>query len=103
MAERDTARPARKAPELSAAEAGQAGLRQVVELTGKDVEAVTGVEPAEDGWLVTVEVVEDRRIPSSTDILSTYEIEITPDGDLVSYRRDKRYARGHGTSVRGGG
>jgi hypothetical protein len=73
----------------------------VTELTGKEPESVTGVEPTEGGWLVTVEVVEERRIPSSADILSTYEAELAPDGDLVSYRRDRRYARGYGERMRG--
>jgi Gas vesicle synthesis protein GvpO len=79
---------------LSAARAAQAGLRQIVELTGKQPEGVTGVEPADDGWLVGVEVLEDRRIPSSADILAVYEAEIDADGDLASYRRVRRYARG---------
>lgn len=81
---------------MSAAEAGREGLEQITELTGKDAESVTGVEPSEDGWLVTVEVIEDRRIPSSTDILSTYEAEIDNDGELLSYRRVRRYSRGRG-------
>jgi hypothetical protein len=81
---------------LTAAKAGQAGLRQIAELTGKEAEGVTGVEPAEDGWVVGVEVVEDKRIPSSTDILATYETEVGMDGELVSYRRVKRYTRGRG-------
>src|SRR6201997_5672719 len=86
---------------LSAAEAGREGLRQITELTGKDPEGVSGVTPSQDGWLVTVDVVEDRRIPSSTDILSTYETEIADDGELLSYRRVRRYSRGLGDS--GGG
>jgi len=81
---------------LTAAKAGQAGLRQIAELTGKQPEGVTGVEPAEDGWVVGVEVVEDQRIPSSTDILATYETEVGTDGELVSYRRVRRYTRGRG-------
>jgi|SRR5215475_8169331 len=83
-------------PGLTAAKAGQAGLRQIAELTGKQPEGITGVEPAEDGWVVGVEVVEDRRIPSSTDILATYETEVGTDGELVSYRRVRRYTRGRG-------
>ena len=101
MAER---RPARDADAgvaeeqlpLSAAEAGREGLQQIMELTGKDPESVTGVRRSQDGWLVTVEVVEDRRIPSSTDILSTYETEIDDDGEPLSYRRTRRYSRGRG-------
>jgi hypothetical protein len=81
---------------LRAATAGQAAMSQIAELTGKEPEGVTGVEPSDDGWLVGVEVVEDRRIPSSTDILATYETEIDMDGNLVAYRRLKRYPRGRG-------
>ena len=77
-------------------EADKVGLRQIAELTGKQAEGVTGVEPADDGWVVGVEVVEDKRIPSSTDILATYETEVGMDGELVSYRRVKRYTRGRG-------
>lgn len=81
---------------LSAAEAGREGLEQVTELTGKPAESVTGVKRSRDGWLVTVEVVEDRRIPSSTDILATYDAELDADGELQSYRRTRRYSRGAG-------
>jgi hypothetical protein len=81
---------------LTAAKAGQAALRQIAELTGKQSEGVTGVERGEDGWVVGVEVVEDRRIPSSTDILATYETELDMDGELLSYRRVRRYPRGRG-------
>jgi hypothetical protein len=81
---------------LTAAQAGQVALRQIAELTGKEAGGVTGVEPAEDGWIVGVEVVEDRRIPSSTDVLATYETEIDMEGDLLSYRRVRRYPRGRG-------
>jgi Gas vesicle synthesis protein GvpO len=83
---------------LPAAEAAQVGLQQIIELTGKEAEGVSGVEPADDGWRVTVEVIEDRRIPSSTDLLATYRIELDPDGELLSYRRVRRYARGRGDS-----
>ena len=81
---------------LTAAEVGRYGLQQIADLTGKDPEGVSGVEPAEDGWVVTVDVVEDRRIPSATDVMATYETEISPDGELISYRRVRRYARGRG-------
>jgi hypothetical protein len=95
---RGATRRSRRSPgnRLNAAKAGQAALRQITELTGKEPEGVTGVERGEDGWVVGVEVVEDRRVPSSTDILATYEIELDTDGELMSYRRVRRYPRGRG-------
>jgi hypothetical protein len=86
----------RRTEQLTAADAGRYGLRHIAELTGKDPESVSGVEPAEDGWVVTVDVIEDHRIPSAADILATYETEMGLDGELISYRRIRRYARGRG-------
>jgi hypothetical protein len=88
--------------ELTAAQAGRRGLEQIADLTGKEPEGVTGVERDEDGWKITVEMVEDRRIPSSSDILATYQTLISPDGELASYRRIRRYNRGRGDSDGGG-
>jgi hypothetical protein len=87
--------------DMSAAQAGRQGLEQIAELTGKEPEGVTGVERADEGWVVTVEVVEDRRVPSSTDVLAMYETSLDADGELESYRRIRRYTRGNGDG--GGG
>lgn len=81
---------------LSALSAGGAGLRHIAELTGKETEGITQVSPVEGGWKVEVEVVEDRRIPSSGDILALYEADMDSRGDLLSYRRVRRYRRGRG-------
>jgi hypothetical protein len=90
-------RPARRnGSAMTAGEAAKAALRQIAELTAKQPEGVTEVERTEDGWTVGIELVEDQRIPSSADILATYEISIDGDGQLVSYRRVRRYARGRG-------
>jgi gas vesicle protein GvpO len=87
--------------ELSAAEAGRQGLEQVADLTGKEPEGVTGVERDDEGWQITVDVVEDRRIPSSSDVLATYQTLIGPDGELASYKRIRRYVRGRGDDTGG--
>jgi hypothetical protein len=68
--------------------------RQLVELTGRDVEGVTGLSRTDDGWSVEVEVLEVRRIPETTDVLALYEITVDEDGDLEGYRRLRRYVRG---------
>jgi hypothetical protein len=88
-------RPARRSrPAMTAGEAAKEALRQIAQLTEKRPEGVTGVERTEDGWTIGIELIEDQRIPSSADILATYEATIDADGELVSYRRVRRYARG---------
>jgi hypothetical protein len=85
-------------PAVSAAEAADVALRHIVELTRRDPVGVTSVEPTEEGWLVEVEVVEAVRIPSSSDMLAAYAVEIDLDGTLLSYRRTRRYPRGRSDS-----
>jgi hypothetical protein len=41
-----------------------------------------------------VELVETHRIPDTADILAIYEAELDEHGELVSYRRTRRYLRG---------
>ncbi|MFI7057791.1 gas vesicle protein GvpO [Streptosporangium canum] len=86
--------PRRRA--LSAVTAGRVGVRHIAELTGREAEGVVFVQPEQDGWRVGVEVVEDRRVPSSGDILALYEIDMDREGHLLSYRRTRRYKRGRG-------
>ncbi|MFF4416540.1 gas vesicle protein [Streptosporangium sp. NPDC001559] len=90
--------PRTRGRRLTAATVGRFAVREITELTAKEVEGVTFVQPKEDGWLVGVEVVEDRRVPSSGDVLALYEVELDREGDLLSYRRTSRYKRGRGDS-----
>ncbi|OPG07100.1 gas vesicle protein GvpO [Microbispora sp. GKU 823] len=90
------AEPRRRRAALNAVSAGRLGLRFIADLTSKDTEGVTSVEPVENGWLVDVEVVEDRRIPSTSDMLSIYECQVDDEGNLMSYRRTRTYRRGSG-------
>lgn len=80
--------------ELSPSEAARSAARHVTDLTGKELRGVVSLERAEHGWLAGVEVVEDRRIPSSNDLLGLYLTEVDDEGTLLSYRRSRKYARG---------
>jgi hypothetical protein len=66
---------------------------QLEELTRRPVEGVTSVERTDEGWRLTVEVVELARIPASTSVLGAYEVSVDDDGNLVSYARTGRYYR----------
>ncbi len=67
--------------------------RQLLELTGKAAEGVTSLQRTDDGWRVQVEVVEVRRIPDTTDVLSSYEVAFDDDRNLVSVAETRRYRR----------
>jgi hypothetical protein len=66
----------------------------LAELTGKEFEGIVGIRKAGDDWCVEVEVLEMRRIPSTTDVLAVYEVTVDAYGDLVGYERRARYVRG---------
>ena len=68
-------------------------IEQVGELTGRSVEGVLGLQRHDDGWIVTIEVVELRRVPDSTDVLGSYAIAVDDRGELQEYRRTRRYYR----------
>jgi Gas vesicle synthesis protein GvpO len=77
------------------AELVREAVRQMAELTGRTPESVLGLARADDdGWNVTLELVELQRVPSSTDLLGCYVVQLDKDGDLVGYERKQRYVRG---------
>lgn len=84
----------RRPAAISAAEAARRSVENVVEFTGRDVENVVAIDRRDGDWYVNVEVVESHRIPDTTDVLAIYEVRLDPCGELLSYRRTCRYARG---------
>jgi hypothetical protein len=68
---------------------------QFPDLTGRPVEQVTGVDKGHDStWTIGVEVVEVKMVPDTADLLAQYDVEVDTDGDVVGYRRIRRYQRG---------
>jgi Gas vesicle synthesis protein GvpO len=76
------------------AEQARAAHKQLAELTGRPVESVLGLRKDDDGWKVTLEVVELSRIPNSTDLLGCYVVTLDDEGELLGYERVRRYQRG---------
>jgi Gas vesicle synthesis protein GvpO len=95
--------PPRDEGELTAAGVGEVALEHIAGLTGKETVGVTFVEPTDDGWQAGVEIVEDARVPSSSDLLAVYQADLDPDGELLAYRRIQRYPRGSSRTGTGDG
>jgi hypothetical protein len=75
-----------------------------VQITGLQPEGVTSLQRNDDGmWMVTVELLELSRIPSTDDVLGTYEASVDASGALRGYRRVRRYARSRSLQDQGCG
>jgi hypothetical protein len=72
---------------------------QLEDLLGRPVEKVSSLERTHDGWVLALEVVELQRIPETTDVLATYEMELDGDLNLRRYGQARRYHRGHTDSA----
>jgi hypothetical protein len=83
----------------SPAEIAQLARRQIEELFGKPVEAISAVSRNDDGWTVTLELVELPRIPDTTSLLGSYEAVVDGDGDLLEAKRLRRYPRNQADPV----
>jgi hypothetical protein len=79
---------------LSARDLTIAARDTIEDLTGFPPESVSGLQWDGETWLVTVDVRELERIPSTTDLLATYVVQLDDDGGLLGYKRTKRFVRG---------
>ena len=66
---------------------------ELAELLGRTPEGIVSLERGEDGWQIGIEVVEIRRVPDTADILARYEVDADENGQLLGYRRVRRYVR----------
>jgi hypothetical protein len=75
------------------AEIAQRAKEQLAQITGLKPDTVSALAKDEEGWHVTVDVIEMKYVPDTGDILAAYEVLLDNEGDLLSYRRTKRYRR----------
>lgn len=85
--------PAKAGSVSTAAEAAHAAAESLADLIDHRVDGTASVSRVEDGWCVGVDVVEVPRIPDTTSLMATYEVQLGADGELRGYRRARRYRR----------
>jgi hypothetical protein len=102
----DGKRIRRSRQRMPGAELAQRARNQLAEITGLKPEGVTSLERQDDGtWIVTIELLELSRVPETDDMIGSYETEFDESGELLGYRRVRRYPRsqaGEEHALRGG-
>ena len=97
---RARARPAappprrRDASGLGPERAARTACERLESVISHPTEGVSGVRRTDDGWCVQVDVLEVSRIPDTTSLLASYEVQLDKQGELVECRRVRRYRRG---------
>lgn len=79
---------------MNGVEVARIAKEQLSQLTGLTAETVSKLECIDGKWHVAVDMIELERIPRSSDVLAVYEIVLDETGNMLSYKRTRRYYRG---------
>ena len=60
---------------------------EISKVTGLELGSTVGAVKEEEGWKVSVEMVEKHSLPDQMDILAIYEALVNDDGNLISFNR----------------
>ena len=91
--EQEEEEPVAGAPASEARKTIDRARQQLEELLERPVETVSSLERTHDGWVAALEVVELKRIPETTDVMASYEMELDDDLNLRRYQQVRRYNR----------
>ena len=78
---------------VSAEAIAKTAARKLSQLAEKPT-TVVGIVRENDAWKVTLELVEKKSIPDSMDVLATYEVQISSDGEILGFSRGRLRKRG---------
>ena len=79
---------------MSGSEIARMAKEELTGLMGLEPDTVSGMRHDDEGWHVTVEMIELKRIPPSSDVLHSYEVLLDEDGEILSYQFVRSYTRG---------
>lgn len=61
--------------------------QQLPFILGMEVSRVVAASKNEEGWHLTIELIERKAIPDTQDLIGTYEVLLDVEGELTSYER----------------
>ncbi len=66
---------------------------QLAEITHIKPFTISSIYKDEQGWHISIEMIELKRIPEASDVLATYETLSDDEGNLIKFSRTRRYLR----------
>ena len=67
---------------------------QLAEVTGLKPITVTRTFKDEEGWHITLDMLEMSRIPTATDVLGDYDVLVDENGNMMKFERKRTRLRG---------
>ena len=74
---------------MKASEVIKVAEKELAELTKLEPTGVKGVFKDEEGWHVTVEMIEKKSIPDGMDLLALYEATLDDEGNVLKFERGR--------------
>lgn len=71
--------------------------KELTALTNLQASTVLGIVRDGEEWVVTLEMLEKKSIPDAMDILGTYEVRLSTEGELLNFNRISLRKRGDTT------
>jgi hypothetical protein len=84
-------RPKKRLPGLQVFDRAK---EQLTVITGRDPDSISAFAPSEDGWELTIEMVDIDKIPPTTSVMASYQLEVDDEGNILEYQLMDRYVRG---------
>ena len=82
---------------LTAAQVIDRAKKQLSELVERKTSSVTAVSKDEEGWHVSLEMLERKAIPDHMDLLARYDVLLDEEGNIVKFDRGELRTRSEAT------
>jgi len=79
---------------MKMAELADRAKEELAQVTGFKPVATVGSYKDEEGWHITVDMLEMARLPECTDVIGTYVAVLDENGDMVKFDKMRARLRG---------
>jgi hypothetical protein len=67
--------------------------RQMTAITGLATDTISRCDRSDDGWMLNIDMLEQRCVPRTQDLIASFEVALDDTGHVVRWRRTGRFVR----------